>query len=164
LFTDRGSAFVEPRTGSDLRTLAVALAGFAADQVTKVWAASAVVGLDQGLDLMPGYLAVAPAENAGAVASLAAGFPLTGPICALVCLGLVFLRARGSRPSGAAGDIGTGLLTAGMLGNSADRLALGHVRDFLVSTWFPFCAINLADVLIVAGALTWLCASLGKRD
>src|SRR5947209_1434941 len=44
-----------------------------------------------------------------------------------------------------------GLLSAGMLGNSADRLVLGYVRDFLVATPFPTLIFNLADVLIVLG-------------
>jgi lipoprotein signal peptidase len=129
---------------------ALTFAGFAADQLSKTWAGSANLGIDGVLDLVPGLLSVAPEANFGALASLAEGLPLTGPLCALGGLALVGL----SRRHWQAGALGGALLAAGVLGNSADRLVLGHVRDFLVSGVLPHWTFNLADVLIVAGALT----------
>jgi lipoprotein signal peptidase len=135
---------------------AVALAGFTIDQLTKTWAASAVLGLEGQRELVLDLLAVVPRENAGALASLAADSSLTGPVCALGCLAVVGLSVWRGRLSGPIGGLGGGLLAAGMLGNSADRLALGHVRDFLVSHWVPCWVFNIADVFIVVGALCWL--------
>jgi len=137
----------------------VALAGFAADQLSKAWAASAGAGFDGLFELLPDLLAVAPAENTGALASLAGGSPLTAPLCAaaaLVLSGLAVTRTGSSR--GLAGAAGLGLLGAGLAGNSADRLALGYVRDFLVCGLLPRWSFNLADVFLVAGALALLAA------
>ena len=135
------------------------LAGFAADQISKAWAASAGPGLDGLLDLVPGLLAVAPAENTGALASLAGDSAVDR--AALRGGGLVLAGCRspgrgprGARPASAC----AGLLGAGLLGNSADRLGLGHVRDFLVSGLFPRLSFNLADVFLVAGALALIAA------
>jgi lipoprotein signal peptidase len=50
------------------------------------------------------------------------------------------------------------LLLAGILGNTADRLALGHVRDFLVTWAVPNIAFNFADLLVVAGCAFLLTA------
>jgi hypothetical protein len=44
---------------------------------------------------------------------------------------------------------------AGILGNTFDRLALGYVRDFLVTWAIPNYVFNVADLLVVIG-----CASL----
>jgi lipoprotein signal peptidase len=55
------------------------------------------------------------------------------------------------------------VLAAGLLGNSADRLALGYVRDFLVTGLLPHWSFNLADVFLITGALTLLTARLGDQ-
>ena len=54
--------------------------------------------------------------------------------------------AGGRLPRGA-------LLLAGIFGNTADRLALGDVRDFLATWALPSVAFNVADLLVVGGAL-----------
>lgn len=132
---------------------AVTLAGFAADQISKAWAASDGPGLDV-LDLVPGVLSVVPVENTGALASLASGQPMTAPLCAVASLLLARWSVSQSGSSrGATASAAAGLLGAGLLGNSADRLVLGHVRDFLVSGLFPRLTFNLADLFLVAGAL-----------
>ena len=143
---------------------ASALLGLAADQASKAWAWSGPGGV---FDLVPGLLAVAPVENPGALASLAGGLPLTAPLCALSALALAALAHRrtpsraGARPcQSTAASLGAGLLAAGVLGNSADRLALGYVRDFLVSGLAPHWAFNLADLFLVLGALTVAAARL----
>jgi hypothetical protein len=47
-----------------------------------------------------------------------------------------------------------------MLGNTADRLTLGFVRYFLVAACWPSWIFNLADVLVVVGALLLLGSGL----
>jgi lipoprotein signal peptidase len=152
----------------------VALAGLAADQWSKAWSWSSCSGSGSVLELVPDLLAVSPEANPGALASLAGGLPLTAPLCALTTLALAILAHRHGRsapaamrkanaamtPASLAASIGGGLFAAGLLGNSADRLALGYVRDFLVSGLFPHWAFNLADLFLVLGALTNLGARL----
>ena len=137
---------------------ALALAGLAADQLSKVWATAASVSWPEGWrELGAGIVAIAPSKNPGALGSLADGFEYTGPICAAACLTLMGLAPkRKGLKKGSAHATGFGLLAAGMLGNSADRLLLGHVRDFLVLSALPNLTFNLADVLIVAGAASLL--------
>jgi lipoprotein signal peptidase len=52
------------------------------------------------------------------------------------------------------------LVLAGILGNTFDRFALGHVRDFLVTRALPYLAFNVADLLLVVGAASLLMARL----
>jgi lipoprotein signal peptidase len=78
-----------------------------------------------------------PRNDDGAIANLAGGHLLTAAFCATNAVILFALslwstyhrRACGSWPEA----LSCGLLSAGMLGNAADRLALGHVREFLVA-------------------------------
>ncbi len=167
------STLFDPTPAADLLTSmpwfvpAVALAGLAADQITKAWAVSAgseIIGL---VDAWPDLLAVAPVQNPGTLASLAADSPLTAPLCAAVAIALAgysvsVSRSRATRHLTSAA--GAGLLGAGLLGNSADRLALGYVRDFLVSGLFPQWSFNLADLFLVAGAFALLIPASGPRQ
>ena len=54
--------------------------------------------------------------------------------------------------------IALGLIMAGALGNCYDRLAFGHVRDFVHfhvdSVGFDCAIFNFADNMLVAGAIT----------
>ena len=170
--------FVEDPARPTFRTTflspaALSLAGFALDQASKSWVTASAGSWPEGwLDLISGVLAIAPGKNPGAVGSLAEGLPLTGPACAAACLALLGLAVNRSRS--ASGPVlgrdtaaGLGLLAAGMLGNSADRLLLGHVRDFHVLSSFPNISFNIADVLILLGAASVLATrpfSKGERD
>jgi lipoprotein signal peptidase len=50
------------------------------------------------------------------------------------------------------------------VGNTMDRLALGHVRDFLVTWATPTLVFNVADLLVVVGSASLLLArSCGCR-
>ncbi len=131
---------------------ALALSGFAIDQASKTWAASLLEGIDWGR-----VLAIDPVKNPGALGGLASGTPLSGLGCAAACVALAGLALRrGPGERRLVESVGLGLLAAGMIGNSADRLALGHVRDFLVAGCLPHWAFNLADVFILAGASVWM--------
>lgn len=148
--------------GLDTLASAVALAGLVLDQASKAWAWSWTAGTAH---LVSDLLAVVPSANAGTVASLADDLPLTARLCALGALALAAVapgwaaRApdRGTF-DGLMPAVGGGLLVAGLVGNATDRLALGYVRDFLVSSALPHWAFNLADVFLVAGAVALLAA------
>ena len=45
------------------------------------------------------------------------------------------------------------LLLAGIFGNTVDRIALGHVRDFLVTWAIPTFVFNVADLFVVVGCV-----------
>ena len=53
--------------------------------------------------------------------------------------------------TGVVAQLAFGLMLAGVTGNLADRVILGHVTDFIdVASWFIF---NVADVAILVGLL-----------
>lgn len=45
------------------------------------------------------------------------------------------------------------VLSAGILGNLAERLVLGHVRDFIELTFINFPIFNIADIFINIGVI-----------
>ena len=51
-----------------------------------------------------------------------------------------------------------GLLLAGIVGNTADRLALGYVRDFLVTSAAPGLCFNIADLYVIVGGVALVIA------
>lgn len=56
------------------------------------------------------------------------------------------------------------LIMGGALGNAIDRLAYGHVVDFLLFYWHPwyFPAFNIADMAITLGAVLLIVDELRK--
>ena len=133
------------------RTLAVAAAVVAADQITKAIVRGSVsrserIHLFPGMDLVntrnPG-VAFGFFSGGGALVVVVAGL-------ALVAL-LAFFATNAERPLV---WLPTGLLIGGAAGNLIDRAAEGSVTDFLDPPFWP--AFNLADAAITIGVLTLL--------
>lgn len=57
---------------------------------------------------------------------------------------------------------GAAILMAGAMGNTIDRLRLGHVVDFIKVYWWP--TFNVADMLIVIGVALFTWEFLIKED
>jgi signal peptidase II len=137
--------------------IVIAMAGFLADHASKAWAFTSPAVSAGARDVVPGLITAILAQNDGAVAHLAGGSPMTPAICALnglVMFAVAFwwLQRRRERWRGR-DAVFAGLLFAGMLGNSIDRLALGFVRDFILTPLWPVLIFNLADVFIILGFL-----------
>jgi signal peptidase II len=145
----------------------VALVGVAVDQGSKSWAFGAPFGARRPREVAPGLLVGVLARNEGAVAHFADGRPMTATICALDGLTVLAVASWWSYRRGVQWRrheaLFIGLLAAGMVGNSIDRLALGYVRDFLVAELWPVLIFNLADVFIVLGALSLLASWVASR-
>jgi signal peptidase II len=77
--------------------------------------------------------------------------------------GLAFLALGLRRRSALAARCALLLLAAGALGNGLDRLAHGHVVDFIHLTHWP--VFNLADIYIAAGgvSLLWLSRGVNRK-
>ncbi len=137
----------------------VLLMAVLADQASKSWASLRAV---EPRILVPGYLAAYSVPNAGIILGLGRDQSRTGTAFAflgLACAGLLARIAYVDRGRWRGADCLAGaLLLAGILGNTADRLALGHVRDFLVTWALPTLAFNIADLLVVVGGATLLMA------
>lgn len=130
--------------------LFMALLSFAVDQALKSWA-HALVGVNGTIRFMPGLNIIAT-SNKGVAFSIATG--VAPWILVFVALGIsAALIAWLARTKRAAHAAGLGLALGGALGNVADRLRFGAVRDFIDVYWreWHWPAFNLADAAIVTG-------------
>ena len=125
----------------------VALAGVAADQLTKQIVASQ---LELGADVhVLGPFSIHHVQNSGIAFGLfASATPLVTLLTAVAVAWMLFFFAR----AGARHPVlptALGLVIGGSVSNLVDRVRLGHVTDFLDFRFWP--AFNLADSFIVVG-------------
>jgi signal peptidase II len=128
------------------------------DHATKL-AAETALRDHAPLRILPGMLDLAYTENHGVAFSALERLSIHPPAWALFALavvatsallGLWFRRRRARWPEHA----GFALVVAGALGNALDRVARGHVVDFIHVRFWP--VFNVADILVVAGAILLL--------
>jgi lipoprotein signal peptidase len=137
----------------------VLLMGVLTDQASKSWASLRAV---EPHVLVPGYLAAYSVRNTGSLLGLGGdraptntGIALLSIACASLLVRMAYAdRAHWREPDYLAGA----MVLAGIFGNAWDRLALGHVRDFLVTWATPTVAFNVADLLVVVGGVSLLLA------
>jgi lipoprotein signal peptidase len=133
--------------------------GVLTDQASKTWASQRPA---EPRILVPGYLAAYSVPNGGSILGLGSDqaqtsrvFAFLGIACATLLVRIAYVDR--TRWRGADFLAGT-LLVAGIFGNTLDRLALGHVRDFLVTWAIPTLVFNVADLLVVVGVVSLLMA------
>jgi signal peptidase II len=153
-----------------LPVLLLALAWAALDQAFKLYTLSAVPPYPERIEVVPGVLAFAYAENRGAAWGLFDGsvLPLTLLRAGAGVAILAFLWRRTDAPG--IQRVALALIAGGALGNAYDGLTRGFVVDTLLShtlsalhrplfgTDFPI--FNLADVGVVSGAILLLLGNL----
>ena len=135
--------------------MAVSLAAYALDQVTKHLAVRELAGRAP-VDVVGSWLQLRLLRNPGAAFS--AGAALT-PVITLIAMGAaVVVVVLGLRVRHRGWAVALGLLLAGVLGNLTDRMLRapgpfrGHVVDFIALPHWP--VFNVADICIdVAGAM-----------
>lgn len=140
--------------------VAAALFALGFDQLTKVWARHALLPIyPRVVTVVPRYWELRYSENPGAAFGLLRDIPGAHLLFVVIALGiaagaLVYLeRARLRRPWRVAAELG--LVVGGALGNAIDRVAFGHVTDFVVwklgsHEWDTF---NVADAALVVGII-----------
>ncbi len=125
------------------------------DHATKFAAQSALRG-HAPISVVPGLVDLTYTENRDVAFDALARLSLYPPTLVVVGLALAAIgavvfgwsrRASASWKEHAA----FALIVAGALGNVVDRLAHGHVVDFIHVHWWP--VFNVADVLVVAGVV-----------
>jgi signal peptidase II len=140
----------------------VAIAAYALDRVTKVWAESRLPS--HPVDVVPGVLTLRFTTNSGGAFSIGQSAPwfFVGVSAIVVLVILATSFRHGSRLVGAA----LGLVLGGAVGNLTDRAIRGpgfggRVVDFIdLHVWPVF---NLADSAIVVGAILLALAGLRER-
>ena len=132
------------------------------DQLTKAWARSALD--DRVIEVIPGFLRFALAENSGAAFGLFKDGGQIIAILAVVAVVIIFIAFR-------AVDrwvdvIGMGLVLGGAVGNLVDRLTRGSgLLDGRVTDWIDLWFIpnfNVADASISIGVALLLLGALRR--
>ncbi|OZI34106.1 signal peptidase II [Bordetella genomosp. 10] len=137
--------------------LAIALAIIVLDQATKLYLDQALT-YAQRINVLPVF-DLTLVYNQGAAFSFLASqpgwqrwfFTALGIVAALV-IGFILRRTAGRQPRL---SLALAMILGGALGNVIDRVAYGHVIDFLLFYWkdWYYPAFNLADVGITCGAI-----------
>jgi signal peptidase II len=133
--------------------------GILTDQASKSWA---FLRPAEPRILVPGYLFAYSVENSGSFLGLGGDqartsvvFGVLGIACGTLLVRIAYKDRRTWRET----DFLAGaLILAGICGNTVDRIALGHARDFLVTRAIPSLVFNVADVLVVVGSVLLLMA------
>ena len=138
------------------------------DQLLKLWADQALP-YNQALPILP-FLNMTLAYNEGAAFSFLAQHPqwgrwLLSGLALIISIGLIiwikYLKAHEKYIS-----LGAGLVLGGAIGNLIDRLAYGHVIDYIdvyYKAWhWPI--FNFADITISIGAFLIVIAGFFEAE
>jgi signal peptidase II len=137
----------------------IALLVLLLDRLSK-WQVAERIALHESISIVPGFFRLTHVENRGAAFGLFSDSPSEWRVAVLILFSLVALVVvsallwKNSHTVSTTG-FGLALILGGAVGNLWDRLADGHVVDFLdfslASYHWP--AFNVADSAIVVGAL-----------
>lgn len=122
----------------------------AIDQITK----SIVEAASASFNLIGNFLRVSYVQNTGAAWSILSGHS-TLIIVITICLLIFVYNMMFSYEENRFNNLAFGLLFGGIIGNFADRIFMGCVRDFIDVNIFGynFPVFNIADIGIVLGVI-----------
>ena len=132
--------------------LALGAAGLVLDQWLKAYV-TANIPLGQAQSLLPGVVELRTVHNYGAAWSSFSGsrWLLVAVTCVIVAFVTVLLIRRVVRhPLGVAACC---MVISGGLGNIIDRVRLGYVVDMFNLLFINYPVFNVADILVVCGAV-----------
>ena len=144
----------------------IATVAFILDQVTKAMIAARLAfgsyGHGAQIEVFPGFLNLVHVGNTGAAWSMFAGQSLWLALLALGTLAAIFIWRHNLGLQQVSAQPPFGLLCAGILGNLVDRLAHGHVIDFLDFHFggYTYPTFNVADSAICVGVFWYVLWSL----
>ncbi len=141
-----------------------------ADQASKLWIAWRLppdsYGPFRHIEVIPGFFNLVHVGNRGAAWSLFTGYSGFLAVLAVVTLAAIawfrhHLALREPRV-----QLSFGLLCGGIVGNLIDRVAYGHVVDFLDFHFgsYIYPTFNLADSGIVCGVILYLWQSFRAAE
>ena len=113
------------------------------------------LAFQEKVDLVP-FLALYRTYNTGIAFSMFSSFGDTGLIVISVAVvAFVLFLATRIAPTRILSRIGFALIVGGALGNLIDRIAYGHVIDYILfhTPVWSFAVFNLADAFISVGAV-----------
>ena len=170
--TDTSSTSNENRT-SYTRLFTIALILFGLDQLTKIWILKSLpfnsYFRPDSVEVIPDFFYIVHIGNEGAAWGMFAGYSWLLAGFALLAIFAIYKFRHSLELHRTAMQYAFGLLIGGVLGNLVDRIAHGHVIDFL-DFHLPFSipkiliegrwpAFNVADCGIVIGVFTYIILS-----
>ncbi len=160
------------RLGAYRRLLFIAAAIFALDQATKLWILARVPfdglhshGPGTDLEIIRGFFWIIHVGNTGAAWSMLAGRSALLALLALGTLGAIYFWRHSLGLRQPLAQVSFGLLCGGIVGNLVDRLAHGHVIDFIDLHFgsYIYPTFNVADSGICIGVILYLWLSLRAK-
>ena len=146
-----------------LPLLAVLLLDFA----TKYWATHGLATMPDGrMEVIPGFLDFFLRHNTGAAFSMLDRYPMVILVVASVAVVLILAWALRIPPRLRLARACFGMILGGALGNLYDRIAFGHVIDFIHfhrGDWY-FATFNVADSFICIGIGIFLYLSVFTKQ
>jgi signal peptidase II len=143
-----------------------AVVSFILDQVTKAMIVARLAfgsyGRGAQIEVFPGLLNLVHVGNTGAAWSMFSGQSLWLALLALGTLAAIFIWRHNLGLHQVAAQPAFGLLCGGIVGNLVDRLAHGHVIDFIDFHFgaYTYPTFNVADSAICVGVFWYLLWSL----
>ena len=135
----------------------LAVAVYATDQATKRWLVGALQYAEQHI-VVDGFFKLVHWGNTGAAFSIFHGNNGLLALVSLLAMAALLLMRRHFEVDRLLGQVATGFILGGILGNLTDRLLIGHVVDFLYfhlrqrgGGEIGFPAFNIADSAICCG-------------
>ncbi len=139
----------------------------AVDQASKAWIRARLPFNTYGdgsgeIVVIRGFFYIVHVGNTGAAWSMLSGRSLLLAALAAATLVAIFLGRRALGLGVTYAQVCFGLLCGGIAGNLADRLARGHVTDFLDFHFgsYAYPTFNLADTAICIGVVLYVYSSL----
>ena len=156
---------IDPRRAPNVIAFAVvAVAVVILDQVTKT-SVRALLADGATRTLVSGIMDLRLVENSGAAFSFGQGGSLLFAALAVAIAGVALYYVSTTSSVGWVLTISLACVAGGGLGNMVDRLALGHVTDFLATSFVSFPVFNVADVFVTCGvAVSFVAYLLTSRQ
>ena len=140
------------------------------DQLTKFWIVDRLpldsYGPGRWIPVIDGFFNLVHVGNTGAAWSLFTGRSTMLALLALITLGAIYYWRRSLNLRERWMQLSFGLLCGGIVGNLIDRLAYGHVVDFLDFHFgsYIYPTFNIADSGIVVGVVIYFIYSMKNPD
>ncbi len=146
------------RMGQYRTLFALGVATLVLDQFTKLWVYFTVAFETERIEVINGFFYIVHWGNTGAAWGIFQGRSFWLAVLAVIALYAIYRLRHHLGLRSRIGQISFGFLCGGILGNLIDRIAHGHVIDFLDFRFgtFAWPAFNVADSAICVGVALYI--------
>lgn len=137
---------------------------FIIDQISKV-VISTYLSLNETIRVIKNFFYITYINNTGASFGILKNSKVLLILLSIIAL-IILVRYTNSFKNTKNNILGLGFLMGGIIGNLADRLLFGYVRDFLnfYIIGYDFPIFNIADIFIVLGVFILIISIIRGED